>query len=111
MSLCDREYDVSSKVTAVNVAVQCVYSLDYLSVNKCYNYSRPKPSCSEFWWNSCESSGSPSGKIWYTGLVFGLVSNRFEHFYTGPTLVFDIGQQSYPVDTVIISCLLTSCIS
>lgn len=34
----------------------------------------------------CEPSGTPSGMC-CTGPVFGFVSNRFEHVYTGPTLL------------------------
>ena len=37
-----REYEVGSNIITVNIAVQCVYSLGYLSVNKLYNSLRPK---------------------------------------------------------------------
>lgn len=34
-----------------------------------------------------ESHVTPSGKIMYTGPVFGLISNGFEHFHIGPGLL------------------------
>lgn len=52
---------------------------------------------------AAESSATSSGKIWYNGLEWGLILNRFKHFYSGPTLTSS-APKAYQFSYVI-SCL------